>query len=65
MYPRKHCEQVVYEDLEIGDVVGRGCSSVVCRALHKGCNTLLALKVSGACTHVRCSEQRTVCVVPS
>ncbi len=36
---------VVYEDLEIGDVIGRGGSSVVVRATHIGTGTPLALKV--------------------
>eukprot|EP01084_Bolivina_argentea_P162306 282474_1 len=36
---------LVYEDLEIGDIVGRGGSSVVVRAMHTGTGTILALKV--------------------
>ncbi len=36
---------VVYEDLEIGDVIGRGGSSVVVRATHTSSGTPLALKV--------------------
>ncbi len=37
---------VVYEDLEIGDVIGRGGCSVVVKAIHTGTGTPLALKVS-------------------
>ncbi|KAG5189148.1 mitogen-activated protein kinase [Tribonema minus] len=36
---------VVYEDLEKGEIIGRGCSSFVCHAIHAGTNTPLALKV--------------------
>lgn len=34
-----------YEDLDIGDTIGRGCSSVVLHALHAPTGTPLALKV--------------------
>ncbi|CAN0115129.1 unnamed protein product, partial [Hapterophycus canaliculatus] len=35
----------MYEDLEIAEVIGRGCSSFVLRARHVGTDKLLALKV--------------------
>lgn len=35
----------MYEDLEIAEVIGRGCSSFVLRARHIGTDKLLALKV--------------------
>jgi hypothetical protein len=34
-----------YEDLDIGDTIGRGCSSVVLHAVHAPTGTPLALKV--------------------
>lgn len=37
--------QVMYADLEIAEVIGRGCSSFVLRARHIGTNKPLALKV--------------------
>eukprot|EP00968_Pinguiococcus_pyrenoidosus_P009195 scaffold719_cov226-Pinguiococcus_pyrenoidosus.AAC.11 len=37
--------QVVYEELEIGDNIGRGSSSVVVRALHRPTRTPVALKI--------------------
>lgn len=37
--------KVLYEDLEIAEVIGRGCSSFVLRARHIGTDKLLALKV--------------------
>jgi hypothetical protein len=63
-------QQVVYEDLDIGEVIGRGCSSIVCFATHGGTGTPLALKVgdspmisrillqhaySSVCIHTLCS----------
>ncbi|CAM9612987.1 unnamed protein product [Ectocarpus sp. 8 AP-2014] len=41
----EHQFSVVYEDLEIAEVIGRGCSSVVLRARHVGTDRPLALKV--------------------
>ncbi len=35
----------MYADLEIAEVIGRGCSSFVLRARHIGTNKPLALKV--------------------
>lgn len=34
-----------YEELEIGTVIGKGCSSVVLQAQHRPSQTPLALKV--------------------
>jgi mitogen-activated protein kinase kinase 3 len=34
-----------YKELEIGDTIGRGCSSVVLQGFHKPTGTPLALKV--------------------
>jgi serine/threonine protein kinase len=36
---------LVYEDLELGDMIGRGCSSVVLHGVHAPTGTVLALKV--------------------
>ncbi len=36
---------VKVEELDIGPVIGRGCSSYVQRAMHKPTGTMLALKV--------------------
>ncbi|CAM9129899.1 unnamed protein product [Scytosiphon promiscuus] len=41
----EHHFSVMYEDLEIAEVIGRGCSSFVLRARHIGTEKLLALKV--------------------
>ncbi|CAM9774165.1 unnamed protein product, partial [Laminaria digitata] len=40
-----HKFSVAYEDLEIAEVIGRGCSSFVLKARHSGTNKPLALKV--------------------
>ncbi|CAM9745204.1 unnamed protein product, partial [Choristocarpus tenellus] len=40
-----HGFTVVYEDLEIAELIGRGCSSFVLRARHLGTNQSVALKV--------------------
>lgn len=34
-----------YNELDIGETIGRGCSSVVLHGIHKPTGTLLALKV--------------------
>jgi hypothetical protein len=47
---------VAYEDLEIGDVIGKGCSGIVVAAVHKPTGTPLALKV-------RCWRRCGVCVL--
>eukprot|EP00752_Nemacystus_decipiens_P005646 g5109.t1 len=41
----EHHFSVMYEDLEIAEVIGRGCSSFVLRARHVSTNKPLALKV--------------------
>lgn len=38
--------QMRYDELEIGTVIGKGCSSVVLQATHRPTGTPLALKVS-------------------
>ena len=47
--------QVVYEELEIGETIGRGASSVVLRGMHIPTGTLLALKVSNDFTRASLS----------
>lgn len=42
--------QMRYDELEIGNVIGKGCSSVVLQATHRPTGTPLALKVSWALT---------------
>ena len=36
---------LVYDEIEIGDMIGRGCSSVVLKGVHGPTGTKLALKV--------------------
>lgn len=46
--------QLAYEDLEIGEVLGRGASSVVLHAMHAPTGTLLALKVEQIADELSC-----------
>lgn len=61
--------QVMYDELEIGNVIGKGSTGVVLQAIHKPTGIKLALKVGGRrlappmrCLHDLClTGERTCC----